>query len=300
MTNRLEILLEKRRKKEERLKEKEKIKKEKELLKKQLKKEKRKKRLKQKQNKKYYNKIKEERLREREKKGDKRAYHMVVIMKNHKRIKRIGASWWMTDAYQIYNDAITKNRNEVVYPIQISESNEKKQKQGERASKTLYEIMIIQRTPNNQIVTEFRNKDGKFIPNTIIDSNDYTIIAKDEWFVEETFNVYGFHPIKDRKDFKFILNNILIPNKDYYDVKRVFVYNNRVIIQSNDDIDIITCKTTNEAVRLHDTLQKKTADIKYIVYTGKVKSKQISAWVLNKIEEKTGWKRHSCSRIHTL
>lgn len=300
MTSRLEKLLEQRKLKEERLKEKERRKLEKKKEKEMLIKKRHKQKLKKKQNQKYYAKIKELKATERNEKGDKRAYHMVVIMKNHKKIKRIGASWWMTDAYNIFNEAIKKNRTEIKYPIQISESNEKKQKEGKRSSSTIYEIMILQRTPNNQAVTEFRNNDGKFIINRIIDSNDYTIIAKELWLVEETFNVYGFHPIKDRKNFDFILNNMLLKDINDNDVRRVFVFNNRVIIQYNNDIDIITCKTSSEAIRLHDTLQKNTINIKNIIYTGRVRSKQIASWVLNKIEEKTGWKRTSCSRIHTL
>ena len=218
-------------------------------------------------------------MQERKEKGDKKAYHMVVIMKNYKRKKRLGFSWWMTDAYDMYNKAIEENQATVKFPVQIHEGNEKRQKDGERSINATYEIMILQRTPEGQQINSFRNKSGKFIPNIIIDDENYTIIAKHEWLVEETFNVYGYHPVKDRN---------------------IFSFNNRVLIQYDSDIDIITCKTASDAKRLYSELKKATDGNKFLIFTEGMTSKNISTWVLNKLEEKTGWKRSSCKRIHTL
>lgn len=296
----LERILQERKEREERKAEKERIKKEKEEEKKRLKKIEHKKKLKKRQNQKYYKKIRDAKLKEREEKGDKRTYHMVLIMKDYKRKKRIGASWWMTDAYEIYNNAIKENRETVKFPVEIHEGNEKKQKQGERSKKAVYEIMILQRTPEGQEINKFRNKSGKFIPSIIIDDENYTIIAKDEWFMEETFNVFGYHPIKDRKTFDFILNEMVLKDASKDNIKRIFSFHNKLIIQYDNDIDIITCKTAYDAKRLHDTLRKYTSDNKYILYTENVTSRNIAAWVLNKLEEKTGWSRKACNKVHTL
>ena len=78
--------------------------------------------------------------------------------------------------------------------------------------------MILQRTPEGQQINSFRNKSGKFIPNIIIDDENYTIIAKHEWLVEETFNVYGYHPVKDRKTFDFVLNEMVLK-----DCERIYI-----------------------------------------------------------------------------
>lgn len=296
----LERLLRERAEREQRKAEKERIKKEKEEEKKRLKRIEHKKKLKRKQNQKYYKKVKAKRLQERKEKGDKRAYHMVVIMKNYKRRKRLGFSWWMTDAYEIYNKAIEENRATVKFPVQIHEGNEKRQKAGERSINATYEIMILQRTSEGQQINSFRNKSGKFVPNIIIDDENYTIIAKHEWLVEETFNVYGYHPIKDRKTFDFILNEMVLKNCERDNIKRIFSFNNRVIIQYDSDIDIITCKTASDAKRLYNEIEKATVGNKFLIFTERMTSKNIATWVLNKLEEKTGWKRSSCTRIHTL
>ena len=296
----LKRMLEEKAERERKKAEKERIKKEKEEEKKRLKKIEHKKKLKKKQNQKYYKKVREQQLKEREEKGDKRTYHMVVIMKNYKRKQRIGASWWMTDAYEIYNNAIEENRRTIKFPIELHEGNEKRQKKGERSIDAVYEIMILQRTPDGQEVSQFRNKKGKFVTNIIIDDQNYSIIAKDEWFVEETFNVFGYHPVKDRKTFDFILNEILLKDVCKENSRRVFSFHNRVIIQYDTDIDIITCKTAADSKRLFSALRKSVDDNKYIFFTEGVTSKNIATWVLNKLEEKTGWKRSACHRIHTL
>lgn len=296
----LERMIREKQEREARRAEKERIKKEKEAEKLKVKKLERKKKLKQKQNQKYYKKVRDKVLQERAEKGDKRTYHMVVIMKNYKRKKRIGASWWMSDAYEIYNKAREENHNSVKFPVRLYEANTSKHKDGVKQTKPVFEIMIIQRNPDGGEKAMIRNKAGKYIPNLIIDNEYYTILDKDEWFEEETFNVYGYHPKKDRKDFSFILNEMLLKDVSPDNIKRVFPYHNRVIIQYNDDIDIITCKTAEESERLHTELEKAVGNNKYVLFTYRTSSKNIASWVLNKIEEKTGWTRKACKKTDAL
>ena len=61
---------------------------------------------------------------------------------------------------------------------------------------------------NEETVARFRNEQGQFVDNVIVDKEQHVIIAKSEWLIEETFNVYGYHPVKDRKTYDFILNDI--------------------------------------------------------------------------------------------
>ena len=296
----LERMIREKKEREERRAERERIKKEKETEKLRIKKLERKKKLKKIQNKKYYKKIRDQKLEEKKKKGDKKAYHMVVIMKNYKRKKRIGASWWMTDAYEIYNKAIEENHSSVKFPVQIYEANTSKHKDGIKKTKPVYEIMILQRNPEGGEEAMLKNKAGKFVPNIIIDNEYYTILDKDEWFEEETFNVYGYHPKKDRKDFSFILNEIVLKDVTPDSMRRIFPYQNRVIIQYNDDIDIITCKTPAESDRLHTALEKAVGNNKYVIFTYRTTSKNIASWVLDKLEEKTGWTRKACKKTDAL
>lgn len=291
----LERILEKKRALDEKKAEKERKKQEKAEEQKRLKKIEHKKRLKKIQNKKYYKKVREERMKMHEEKGDKRSYHLVLVMKDYKRKKRVGASWWMSSAYEIYNKAIEENQATVKFPVKIYEVDSKN-KMNVPNRKSVYEIMILQRTPEGQEVNQFRDEGGKFVPNVIIDNETYTIIAKHEWLVEETFNVYGHHPLKDRKTFEYILNEMVLKDVCWENIKRIYPYGNKMIIQYDSDIDIVTCKTPEECDRLISELQRYTKDNKYIIYTGRIENHNIASDIIEKIQERTGWERKLCHK----
>lgn len=300
MSRLLERLKREKAEKEARRLERERKKKEKEEEKKRIAREKRNKRKKKMYNRRAYLKRRKIQIKQHEKNGDVYGFHMVVIMKNGKRIKSLGSAWWSLKAFEIYNNAIEKNRKEVKFPVEIYETNEKKQKQAKRSIKVNYEIMIIKKiTDEESNVSHFRDEDGKFIECVIKDDTSYKIIAKDKWYVEETFNVYGYHPYKNRKTYDFIKNEMLLKDNEYDNIKRVFHFNHRLIIQNDTDIDIVTCKTPKEAERLHNALEKDLSGKTNIFFTGKLK-RNLSSWILNEIEKKTGWSRQVCLKNHSL
>ena len=111
----LEIEAERKKKREEKAR----LKKEKEEEKKRLKKIEHKKKLKQKQNKRAYAKRRKAQLDERKAIGDEYGYYSIYIAKNNKRVRFVGTSWWKTDAYKIFNNAIEGNRKKVLFPQTI-------------------------------------------------------------------------------------------------------------------------------------------------------------------------------------
>lgn len=301
MSKWLERLKREKAEREERKRLREEKKKEKERAKKAEQRARRNKRKVKQRNRKAYLKRRKVELSERKKIGDVYAWHMIVIMKNNKRVKRIATAWWKTTAYIKYNKAIEENHKNVKFPVVITETTEKKQKENKRSAKQKYEIMLLQKVSNNigENVSYLRDKTGKFIENVIVDKNEYVILAKDDWFIEDTFSVYGYHPYKDRKDFNFLVNEIILNGCDRNNIRRIFVYNNRLVIQYDTDFDFVTCKTVDEAHRLYSTLEKHLKGNKNIVFTGKL-TKEMSSWFLNELEKKTGWSRQTCKRIHTL
>lgn len=276
-------MLEKKRQKElERLEAKKKIEEKKRIE--------RKKRFKKIQNDKYNAKMKKKRLEEREKNGDERAYHMVVLMLNKVRTKRLAASWWKLDAYEKYSELIEKNQRETIFPRVVTNKKNK-------SKEIEYEIMLVQRNEKGKgdNTVKLKNKDGKFVENKISDNENYKIIAKHEWLVEETFPVYGFHPSKEPKDAHYILDNMLLNDLSRDTIRRVFLYNDKIVIQYDTDFDFVYCKSNSEADRLYMALEKAVTRLKknkYILFTGDIKGTQ-NTWVLNEIEKKTGWERHS-------
>lgn len=301
MSKWLERLKREKAEREERRKLKEEKKKEKEKAKKAEQRERRNKRKVKQRNRKAYLKRRKVQLAEKKKVGDVYAWHMIVIMKNNKKVKLLATAWWKTTAYARYLKAIEENRNTVKFPVEITETSETKQKSSKRSAKQKYEIMLLQKVTGNfeENVAYLRDKTGKFVENVIVDNNDYLILAKDDWFIEDTFSVYGYHPYNDRKNFDFLVNEIILNGCDRDNVRRIFVYNNRLIIQYDTDFDFVTCKTVDEVRRLYSTLEKHLGDNKNILFTGAL-TKEMSSWFLNELEKKTGWSRQTCKRIHTL
>lgn len=286
--------------KEERKRERERKRLEREAEKKRIAKEKRRKNKIRAKNRRAYRKHRQKELREHRLIGDIQAYHIIIITKNRKKIKNMGCAWWRSNAMNRYNELIEQNRAEVKFPVRLYETNEKKQKQSKRSEKVKYEILVIQKiTGDEDNVTHFRNEQGMIVENYIGDNKSYKIVAKDEWYVDETFNVYGYHPSTDRKNFDFILNELVLKGLDKYSIKRIFCYKHRVIIQKDDDFDFVTCKTTQEAERLYDTLMEYVGKNKDIIFSNRL-SRDMSSWILNEMEQKTGWSRGACMRIHSL
>lgn len=286
-------ILKEREEREAKRKEKERIKKEKEDEKKRLKKIAHVKKLRQKQNKRYYSKKRKKILDKRNKIGDERAYFMVLLTKNRKRIKRIGASWWKTDAYKIYNEALEQNRKDCPFPVKILLTDKNKTKP------ILYELLLIKNVKEDEdTIVQLRNNDGKFVDNVILDSKRHVIVAKAEWYIDETFNVYGYHPIRNRKNYNFILNEIVLNNIiDRHDIRTIMTYNNKLFIRYTDDFDFVLCKNKSEAHRLYSQLEK---DIpkqykKTILFMGDVARGRVPS-LLDEMMEKTGWARETCKK----
>ena len=273
--------------------EKARLKKEKEKEKKRIKALERKKRLKRLNNKRAYLKRRQAQLDMLKKTGDEGGYYTIIITKNNKKIRSIGMERWKLKAYETYNDIIEKNRQKTIFPKTIM-TNRKNGLHEEQSAK--YEILLVKKVNDGENTeNSFRNKDGKFTKNIITDWKNHIILEKNDWLVEEKFGVYGYHPVKDRKPYTFILNELLLNNEDVgEEMRRVMVFKNKLIIQYLDDFDFVTCYNNKQAKRLYDKLEKDVSKLnkKYVVFMGETRATNIKKW-LDKMEDKTGWKRNS-------
>lgn len=276
--------------------ERERIKKEKLEQKEKEKKEKkraaRKKRLKSKQNKRAYAKRRKVILEQKSKEGDEYGYYMILLMKDKRKVKRLKFKRWRNSIMKDFDELIAKNREEVSFPRNFVKSVD-----GNHQIKTEYEVVIVELLKDGEDnTTRLRNKEGLFMDHVIVDNNNYALIRKEDWWEEEYFNVYGYDPIKDKKTFKFIMDEIILKDVSKENMKRIFVHNHRVYIQYDTDFDFITCRNEEDAKRLYDAILKKCGKTKYIIFTGLVPKDQVS-WLYDKIEKKTGWSRMTIKRI---
>ncbi len=280
----LEIEAERKKRREEKAR----IKAEKEKMKKEERKKARSKRLLKKRNARYYAKRKAAREEYHKSMGDEKGTFSIYLMKDGKRTKFFGYRRYKVAALQLYHEILQKNNEAVQFPQKYVKSSKK-------IKKHVYELVLVKKLDEDDTdnTTLLRNKDGKFIENYLVDAPSHKILDKNEWLIEETFHVYGFDPIKERKNFDYIYNNIILKNTSIY--SRILVYNNKLIHHYDDDFDMVICKSPSQAVELYDMIEKMidTKKVPTIFFMGKI-SGSMSTWILNEIEKKTGWPRSKC------
>lgn len=279
----LEIQAERKRKREEKAK----IKAEKEKLKQEEKKKARAKKLLKKRNARSYAKRKAAREEYHKNMGDEKGTFSIYLMKDGKRTKFFGYRKFKVAALQLYHELLDKNKKEVVFPQRYVKSSN-------RIKKHKYELVLVKKINEEEdSMSLLRNEEGKFIENYLIDAPTHKILDKNEWFIEESFYVYGFDPQKERKNFSYIYNNIILRDPSIY--SRIMVHNNKLIYHYDDDFDIVVCKNTEQAIELYDTIEKMIDPKKYptILFMGKL-SGTMSSWIIDEIVKKTGWPRTKC------
>lgn len=121
------------------------------------------------------------------------------------------------------------------------------------------------------------------------------------YYKEESFWVYGFNPKTQRKDFNYILNEIVLAhNNDKNYFKRIMIFKNKLIIQYDFDIDMVICKNQEDAIRLYNELEVKTkkAKCRNVFFNGIV-AKSNKDWIMEMIMNKTGWNKQKVIRSST-
>lgn len=280
----LEIKAERQRRREEKAR----IKAEKEKLKKEERKKARTKRLVKKRNQRYQAKVVKARKAFHDSIGDEKGVFSLYIFKNGNRFKYLGYKRYKVAATQLFHKLLSENNKKIQFKQEYVKSKHK-------IIKTKYELLLVQKLDDGDIenVSLIRDENGKFISNCFKDSPTHKILYKKEWFVEESFNVYGFDPQHDRKDYSYIYNNIILNKTDIY--TRIFVYNNKLIHHYDDDFDMVICKDANQAITLYNKIEKTIDKKKYknLLFMGKL-SGSASVSFLDELEAKTGWTRYKC------
>lgn len=165
-----------------------------------------------------------------------------------------------------------------------------------------YEIFLLYPCENNEIenTSLLRNDYGTFVEYTT-NSNKWIILDKAEYKKEESFWVFGYHPKYQRKTFQWIFEEC-IKNKliNKYIFANILVYQNKLIIDHGEDMDIVFCKCVNDANRLYNELQIEciTNKIKQAIFGGNIRAfsrSSVSSW-LDRLCEYTHFSRHKIMR----
>ena len=207
----------------------------------------------------------------------------IVTTLNGKQKDFIGKYATSEEAYEKLKD-LQKLNNEVIFPRKVINAGKLKESRDE--------YLILQKNRFGDIAAgQLRNEFGKVVEQQT-NSSVWEVYDKCERLVEETFWVYGKCPKTDRKTFKWIYENKLLNNlNNPYDIERVILYKNKLIIKHDElPMDIIFCKNISDGIRFYNLLEewcKKNKQIFFLGSYSKVsdKRRQLEAELL----ELTGW-----------
>ncbi len=225
-------------------------------------------------------------IKERTAMGDVYGEYMIAVAQDEKiRKKYIVKNWW-NDITEIWNKMVEENHSEVWCP---KEELTTARKQGTRPTKK--ELVLLKKIdPNKEDnITAFRDDNGRIVT-VKTDTDELAIVLKEPWYEEEKFAVNNLNPVKDKKTAKWIGENLIEPNLSEYNMRKVILWHNYLLIDGDEDFDFAFGKTENTAVNLYMALFNKYEDTDYVYFIGELHCTQYAKWT-QKIKDKTGWER---------
>lgn len=219
----------------------------------------------------------------------------IIITHNNKQVEYIGTFNSEIKALKKFKE-MQENNEKVKFPVYYVS--------GKYIESARYEIVIIKKrlNENDPKTTKLRNQHGEFVEHTTTNEN-WVVFDKSPYFKEETFWVYGYHPLVQRKTFDFICDNILKPlcnNKK--NGTTIIVYNNKLIIDSLEKMELVICKNKSDCIRLYNLIESsaKNKKLRYINYGGDWScSKNGKQTCINKIQHLTNWNLAKIKRTST-
>jgi hypothetical protein len=165
-----------------------------------------------------------------------------------------------------------------------------------------YELVIIKcRDELESKTNKVRDAKGEFTDYETSD-DDWIVIDRAPYNIEETFWVYGYHPRIQRKDFNWIFDNFIDKDsKNKYMFKSVQVYLNKVLIDCNGKLEIVICKNKPDAIRMYNLLESTSREKKhkYVMYMGDLANSKYKGDWIKRIQQLTNWSSTKISRPST-
>lgn len=224
----------------------------------------------------------------------------IIITSQNKVLVSVYSTLNKVDAIESFEAILRYNSEVIRFPRRFSSRDHK-------LVEAKYEILLIESIPTeekgdeNSNVNYLRNEYGKLTP-IKTNTSKGRIYRKETYFFEEDFWVYGFNNKSDRKDFNFILNELVLLNLEdvKYPTKTIYIYKNKLLIEDDNDLEIVICKNMSDSFRLYMELEEeiKKMKIKAVFLMGEVK--EVSARIAEeKMMQKTSWKLTKIRRNST-
>ena len=210
----------------------------------------------------------------------KNIYH-IILVSNGKMIKTL----YNCSSEQLVNkrfDEMIEENKKVKFPVRYINVG--------KLVDAEYELYIIKRKEDEGNITKLKDSSGKII-NFETNNDNWIIYQRENYDKEETFWVYGYHPVFQRKDFTWIYENLISNDIGKYNIKQVLAYQNKLLISTTNSLDMVLCKNISDCIRLFNELERECEKnkVKYVFFSGDAfNSGNRKTW-FEKIKKLTGW-----------
>ncbi len=224
--------------------------------------------------------------------------YRIIITSHNKILTEVFKSNDRDKTLESFDKIIEGNKERVKFPIKFCSKNH-------LMMEAKYELLLMKSVKENETDLSngslLRNEYGKFVPH-LGNSEKLIIIRKEQFLIEESFWVYGYNPKSQRKDYNFILNELLLKGlfKTKFPLKRMIVYKNKLIIEGMEDFHIVICKNEDDSARLYTELENELSNLKYkCVFLAGIAMGGYEKTIEEKIMDKTGWDLRKIKRKST-
>ncbi len=205
--------------------------------------------------------------------------YRVILTTNGKYKKTLHKCKTKETSFMKYHSLINENQL-VKFP--------KKYVNTKRIKRVNFKICVVKPTESTDVFRTIRDNFGKlYVENPI---GDWTILASEDYQIEEKFWLFGNNQYSDRPTIDEIFKRLMSGAFKHKMVKQVIVVHNKLIIYNEDQFDMVICKCLGDAQRLHHTLQKlsKKQKVKSLMFMGTATPATIGV-MYDIIQGKTGW-----------
>lgn len=225
---------------------------------------------------------------------NKKKIYSIILVNHGKQLRTICSETTEVKIYNRFKKLLDENKK-VTFPMRYNNHKH-------IMIESEYELVIIKvRDELESKTNKVRDAKGEFTDYETSDE-DWIVIDRAPYNIEETFWVYGYHPRIQRKDFNWIFDNFIDKDsKNKYMFKSVQVYLNKVLIDCNGKLEIVICKNKPDAIRMYNLLESTSREKKhkYVMYMGDLANSKYKGDWIKRIQQLTNWSLTKISRPST-
>lgn len=216
--------------------------------------------------------------------------YRIVLVRNGEYKKTLHKSRTITSSITNFTKFIEEN-TKIIFPQKFINSN--------RILEVEYRIYMVKDIEKGDVQRLVRDRFGKLYTEKPL-FGKWTILDDYEFNFEESFYVYGYDPVHDRKDLRFIMGLLMKNIGDQMMTKSIVVLHNKLIIYNENQFDMVLCKCHTDCVRLYNVLMTTalSKNFKRLIFMGEAK-KIFTHELYEMIMDETDWDYRKVTRTTT-